>query len=356
MKSPQLIIMKVFAALVSLLLTSEAWSAYLEQDYGEHRTPPPERIIHPPLPRNEICGLISRVLVGRPYTVKNLTVFPLQLARPWGHADYMTLDEGLSRGYIEILEEEHPDVRSVLVRNISPHYVLFMAGEALGGGKQNRLISEDVLLGPHGRPVRVPVYCIEKGRWSEGGRDFRSGRFMAPSSVRGLAQEKASQRALWDRVSGLLGETGTRSENEDLAAVYENEKVASEIASFRRDIRIPFDETVGCVVVVNGRISGADVFSSPELFRKLWGKLLDSYAVDAIAREIPSREWREPWPSEHEIRRFLDRVFRASFRERDARDSGRIVELAGPEIDGEGLVFRGEVVHVHLTPQREVRF
>jgi hypothetical protein len=347
---------KILAAAASLFLAMQAWSAYLEQDYEKRATPPPERIIPPPPPRNEICELVSRVRVGRPYTVKNLTVFPLQVAPPSLLSDYMTLDEALSRGYIEILEEEHPDVRSVLVRNNSPHHIFLMAGEALGGGKQNRLISEDVLLAPHGRPVRVPVYCIEKGRWSEGRRDFGSGKLMAPSSVRGLAQEKASQRALWDRVSGLLAETGTRSENENLAAVYDNEKVAAEIARFRRDVRIPFGETVGCVVVVNGRISGADVFTSPELFRRLWEKLLDSYAVEAIARRVPPREYPEPWPSEHEIRRFLDQVFRASFRERDARDVGRIVEIAGPGIGGEGLLFRREVVHLHLTPRMGVRF
>jgi len=354
-KARQLMVTRVLAAVIVLGAISSARGSYLEQDHEREPTPRPERVIPPPPPRNEIADLISRVRVGRPYTTRNLTIFPLTLSPPWSRLDYKTLGESLSRGYIEILEEKSPDVRHVLVRNNSRHHVFLMAGEALGGGKQNRLISEDVLLRPHGRVVRVPVYCIEKGRWSPGRDKFSSGAFMAPTPMRKLAREKVSQRALWDAVSGVLEESGTRSENEDLGAVYKNEEVAAKIAHYRREIGIPFRETVGCVVVVNGRIVGSDIFGSPELLRKLWPKLLDSYAVDAITRHGRSRRWPAP-PPEGEVRRFLDRVFRASFRERSARDIGRIVEIAGGGIEGEGLIFRRDVVHVHLNPRREVRF
>ncbi len=364
MTKPQLIALKTLVGAISAGLVLTAQAAYLEQDYEKQSRPRPERIIPPPRPRNEICDLVSRIRVGGPVSVKNLTIFPLRLSPPWGHFDCKTLDESLSRGYIEILEQERPNVREVMVRNNSRHYVFLMAGEALGGGKQNRLVSEDVLLRPHGRVIRVPVYCIEKGRWSSGKPRLGSGGFLAPARVRKLAREKASQRAVWDSVSGLLRETGSRSENEDLAAAYENREVAEKMAGYRREIHITLRDTVGCVAVLNGRIVASDIFTSAELFGKLRRKLLDSYALDAIAKEHRPGRWPSP-PSEGEIRRFLERVFRASFRERDARDAGRIVEIAGGGIDGQALIFgtirplreRGrDVVHVHLTPRPEVRF
>jgi hypothetical protein len=343
---------------VGMLLATmpSTWGAYLEQDHEKARPREPERVIPPPPPpRNEIGELISRVRVSGPFTFKNVTVFPLRLSAPSVYSDYKTLDESLSRGYIEILEEKSPDVRSVLVRNNSPYTIFLMAGESLAGGKQNRLISEDVLLAPHGRPVRIPVYCIERGRWSPAERELASGGFAAPSSMRRMAREKVSQTALWDAVSGLLEETGSRSENEDLRAAFENDSVREELGRFRREFRIPFRETVGCVVVVHGRIAGSDLFSSPELSRKLWHKVLDSYVMDAIPLSKRHGLWPGP-PSVEEVRRFLDTVFRASFRERGGRDLGRIVEIAGSGIEGEGLVHRGDAVHVHLTPRRETRF
>ncbi len=352
----QLLVTIAFTGLVCLGACVSVPGAYLDQDYDQLSPPSPEPIVPPrPVPHNEISELISRVHIGRPWATRNLTIFPLVVAGPGARFDCKTLQESLSRGYIEVLEEKSPEVGGVLVRNNSPHHIFLMAGEAIEGGKQNRLISEDVLLGPHGRVVRVPVYCIEKGRWSEGEGQFRSGRFAAPTEVRKLAREKASQNALWDTVDGLLTGTRTRSENENLAAVYENEEVAREIASYRREMRIPLHRTVGCVVVVNGRIVGCDVFGSPELFENLWPKLLDSYALDAVTGYKHLERWPAP-PSEEEVRRFLDRVFRASFRERSGTDLGRIVEISNSGIEGEGLVFRGEVVHAHLTPRREVRF
>ena len=347
--------MSIVAAIVAFCAIPSAMGSYLEQDVGREPVSPPERIIPPPSPRNEISELISRIHVGGPYSTRNLTIFPLRLAGPHGFSEYITLDESLSRGYIEILEEKSPEVREVLVRNNSRNHVFLTAGETLGGGKQNRLIAEDVLLGPHGPVVRVPVYCIERGRWSPGEK-FGSGGFMAPMPMRKMAQERVSQRALWEAVSGALEESGTRAENEDFSAVYKNEAVAGEIAQYRREIRIPLDNTVGCVVVMHGRIVGSDIFTSPELFRKLWPKLLDSYALRAITHRERGEYRDGGWPSEGEIRRFLDRVFRASFRDRIARDIGRIVEVAGPGIQGEGLVHHREVVHVHITPRPEVSF
>ncbi len=356
MTTRQIHIATSLAVGIFLAAITTAECAYLEQDNEKQQQPAPERIIPPPPPpRNEICRLVSRIRVGRPLTFRNVTIFPLRLSPPWAHSDYKTLDESLSRGYIEILEEKHPEVQGVLVRNNSRYHVFLMAGESLAGGKQNRLIAENVLLAPHGRPVRVPVYCIERGRWSPGKRELGAGGFAAPSSIRKMAREGASQRALWDSVSGLLRETGSRSENEDLAAVFRNDSVSEELRGYRREIRIPLRETVGCVAVIGGRIVASDIFSSPGLFGKLWRKLLDSYVVDAIPRNKRLRRWPAP-PSEEEVRRFLDRVFRASFRERSARDVGRIVEVAGRGIDGEGLIFRRDVVHVHLTPRPEVRF
>ncbi len=38
---------------------------------------------------------------------------------------------------------------------------------------------------------------------------------------------------------------------------------------------------VGMVAAVNGKIVAADIFGDPGLFRKLWPKLLRSYAADA---------------------------------------------------------------------------
>jgi hypothetical protein len=41
---------------------------------------------------------------------------------------------------------------------------------------------------------------------------------------------------------------------------------------------------VGVVVAINGQLVWSDVFSSPDLFRKYWPKLLRSYVMEAESR------------------------------------------------------------------------
>lgn len=43
-------------------------------------------------------------------------------------------------------------------------------------------------------------------------------------------------------------------------------------------------DTIGYVYAVNGRISGGDIYPSPVLFRKLWPKLLEASATEAVAQ------------------------------------------------------------------------
>jgi len=57
-------------------------------------------------------------------------------------------------------------------------------------------------------------------------------------------------------------------------------------------VRRPVEEVervIGVIVATNGKIETVDVFESTPLFRKLWPKLLASYALDAAnAADSPS--------------------------------------------------------------------
>jgi hypothetical protein len=42
-------------------------------------------------------------------------------------------------------------------------------------------------------------------------------------------------------------------------------------------------DALGCIVCINGRIEGLELYGSHELFRKMWPRLLRSAAVEAVA-------------------------------------------------------------------------
>ena len=55
---------------------------------------------------------------------------------------------------------------------------------------------------------------------------------------------------------------------------------------------------MGFAFAVNGKLNSAEVYSSPELFRKLWPKLLEGAAVEALAEEEKGKKYA---PAEPEL-------------------------------------------------------
>ena len=63
-----------------------------------------------------------------------------------------TLAEARSRGELVVTERDQATVSALVVENRGPVHVLLLAGEILQGGKQNRIVVEDVLVPPRSGP------------------------------------------------------------------------------------------------------------------------------------------------------------------------------------------------------------
>ena len=55
-----------------------------------------------------------------------------------------------------------------------------------------------------------------------------------------------------------------------------------------------YPDAVGQVVAVDGKVTGADVYATHQLFRKLWPKLLESATVDAMTSAKPNDKVAKP--------------------------------------------------------------
>ena len=125
--------------------------------------------------------------------------------------------------------------------NLSEFDVLLIAGQLVKGGKQNRGINADILVAK-GKSARIPVTCVEQGRWSGSPRSrFNFGGF-EPMSVRcAKAQQvsesrrrrgsaEANQQAVWSEIASLSAKLGARSASSDLLH-------AAKVAKDRRESR-----------------------------------------------------------------------------------------------------------------------
>jgi hypothetical protein len=351
-------------ALAAMLVAGGLLQAsYLESDHGDEARTPPRRIIVPPhhprpIPEpvdNPLTDVVRRLRVREGYHYKGLTVFLLELPRTSHSRVYLSTQEALDIGLLAIWEKRRAQVPTLVVRNRGRKDVLMLGGELLLGGKQNRTLSQDVLLPARSGPVELPVLCVEQGRWSGRGTGFKRLR-MAEARTRGSALAGESQARIWEDVGRYQKSLGIESETQDLSAVQESPHVKKEIAGYRRHFRRHGwrPRAVGMVVARWGEIVGADIFANAGLFRKHRDRLLESYALDCIAYRRGASKIAPPHVGRGEAERFLRRVLRARAGWHSTPGRGRLLRVRGAGIRGSALVVGDEVVHAALFPGGQV--
>jgi hypothetical protein len=217
-----------------------------------------------------------------------ISMAPLYLVSPDRSIYYLSLDEASKDGNIKVIESE--SVNELLVENTSKKPVLLLAGEVVGGGKQDRMAGKDMILLP-GKIRRIKVFCVEHGRWSyetAGAKEFKSSNLIAGKKIRQEAQRSdaapANQSSVWREVSKSLDSLGVSSRTENYKKVIESEKIKDGegiirwfIDAFEKDERI-----AGLALAYNGQVQSIEYFANPKLFSKYSEKLIRSYIISAL--------------------------------------------------------------------------
>lgn len=347
--------------IVLMSALSTAPGAYLDSDYtGSEIRRPDDRsdIIRPiPMPRpppesrNAATELIRRVEVGTPFRYCGLTVFPLVISRAGSRENIRTLDEALRNDWIVVREKDEARVGELHVQNNSRHMVFLMAGEIVAGGRQNRVIREDVLLPPRSGFIEVPVYCVEQERWEGKIQTFSSPSSMTHQGLRMSAVAGESQDSIWREAAAKADSVGVASKTRNYQEIYESRGVSGRIdKALARFDRLVRRDTVGAVAVVGDRIISCDIFSDPDLFSRLWPKLCRSYALeDVTAVDGEEHRWRgfNTSVTARDVERFLADSLRADYDYRSTPGAGRGIRISGP-VSGAAIVWDNEAIHVAL--------
>ncbi len=240
--------------------------------------------------------------VSGPYQSGNLSVFLVHAdaaAADGSAADrYLTLAEALASGHAIVFETG--DVNQLEVQNTSKDRTLFIqAGDIVKGGQQDRVLSVDLILPPGSEKTPIAAFCVEQGRWSaregESAQAFASAaKSLVGRDLKLAAKSARSQQDVWNAVAGTQAKLAA-SVGAEVAApasptsfqlTLENEEIADAVsrqASALATLVEQHADAVGYVYAVNGRISGGDIYASPTLFARLWPRLLEASATEAVA-------------------------------------------------------------------------
>jgi hypothetical protein len=289
-----------------------------------------------------------------PVTYENLSIFPVVNANSTDTSWYLTLDDGLASGEVQVRElgtegmvrnrdggirpaySNGASVNQLVLINRSKRPLLLLAGELVSGGKQDRIIGKDRLVPAGSEPLPLDVFCVEHGRWSSGA-NFTDAKTIVHPSVREQAAVQQDQIRVWSAVrSGTTAEVSagapmgvgsgggnaaaappaaplaeariSRTIREDAPTesynkIYKSRNVTGSVDTYVDELQRQFarqtaglrgEHVVGVVVAYGGEVAWSDIFASDDLFRQYWKKLLRSYAVEALTRpgyrEVAARE------------------------------------------------------------------
>jgi hypothetical protein len=305
------------------------------------------------------------IVLGDAQIFGDLLIHPIKRAVGSG-ADFLTLDEALAAGLVDIAEiSEGGSVPELKLRNRVEKPVLLLDGEELRGGKQNRALNLSILVAPESEIV-IPVSCVEQGRWSRGHRGrpderavgggsaselrssedalFASVKFEKMRHVSASMKERRAYRSdqseIWDRIEKKARRMDSLSETGAAATIFErNRKPLEDYAgAFRFD-----GDEIGAVFVIRGRVSGIEIFGSTQIFAKLWPKLVRSYALDALDRLEPSVGGCTKVP---DVKAVLDRLRRQKADRYRALGLGEDLRCDDGELVAAGLVHDNDLVHL----------
>jgi len=300
-----------------------------------------------------IIDTISHIKIGTPATFHNLTLFPLTDGKG-AAADYLTLDEALARKSAHVTEvSEGGSVPELKFVNESGQPVFLLDGEELVGAKQNRVLNLSILV-PAGKTLIIPVTCVERGRWHHRSREFSSaarahyaeGRARKMSqvsfSMKSRGQRHSDQGAVWSELDDKFCRLAASSPTSAMSDIYEQytSKLEDYVSSFA-----PAEDQVGTLFAIDGRIVGFDLFDCADTLRKLFPKLIRSYALDALDASL-GKETETKAPSADDAAEFLNVVARAKLETFPAIGEGEDLRLSARELTGAALAKKERVVHL----------
>ncbi|KOR29761.1 hypothetical protein TI04_07835 [Achromatium sp. WMS2] len=299
-----------------------------------------------------IVARLDKVSLGEAVQHSNLTMYPLFGELP-DALDCIVLDDALEHGCAKVTEiSESGSVPELSFVNDCEQSVLLLDGEELVGAKQNRVLNLSIMVPAHTTMV-IPVSCVESGRWhhttqtfsSSGRSHYASGRRTLSASLHknlsNYGSHASDQSDVWDDIEHKCGRMGCSSGTRASAVMYEDYE---ETIDDYIDALTLQPGQVGSLFLINGQAVGFDLFANPEIFNKVFTKLVHSYALDAIdLREdtLPPQELND-----EPAKMLLEAVRNSPVDSYAALGAGQDLRFHTEQVTGGGLEVNGNIVHL----------
>jgi hypothetical protein len=306
--------------------------------------------------------------VGAPKVIGNLAMFPVYASVQEQLGEFSTLEAAIERGEA-VVKERGADapppppahkqrmapqtslptnndplpqaaasfqggatVNQLVIDNQGNLPILVLAGTVVKGGRQDRQISQDFVVGPK-EIVAVDAFCVEHGRWSAsrngadtGGR-FHTVKTLANGQVREAGQYKKDQSQVWSKVGEVNSANKKQASTGTLMATVDDAEFLQKRTTIAKAMlehlgKVEAAESVvGIAYAVDGKVRGVRWFFNHTLFAKHGETLVNTAVLDGLTAQA-ARESTGQTPlagacDAAEVGKFIARVEQGKVEQRD---------------------------------------
>jgi len=194
---------------------------------------------------------------------KNLKIVPIRWKGRGGwdyplNGNILSLGEAVNKGYARISERgtaSTDNVHWLILENLAHKNIFIASGDIVAGGRQDRMVSRDTVMGANTARMQIPVMCVEEGRWSEKEKKFTYEE-KANLHLRKVLDLSKNQVMIWREVYDQLNRDKVKAETLAYMSRKQDKKFAAEEAEYWKYFEDKFkksDSTIIGVVCISGK-------------------------------------------------------------------------------------------------------
>ena len=109
-------------------------------------------------------------IITGPYSQNNLSIYLIHGEDRVSDKTFLTLDEAMQLKKVKVYETS--EVNELSIENLSKTKTIYIqAGDIVKGGKQDRVLSTDMVLEPNSGKIKIASFCVEQSRWNKRGKE-----------------------------------------------------------------------------------------------------------------------------------------------------------------------------------------
>ncbi|MEM6394986.1 MAG: DUF6569 family protein [Bacteroidota bacterium] len=271
------------------------------------------------------------------YQFQDLKIIPIRAKTSFAEANQeaasinnaMSLRQALATNQAAIMERTNSrgrirqSVNTLTIENFSDQPVFLMSGEVITGGMQDRVVAQDMVIPPRSGLVDIPVFCVEKGRWTGGTKKNQFKNYHEASMhLRQVIDREQNQSAVWSEIAKENRRDRVRTNTEAYTAHANSPdyiRRENEYLAFFNEQFANKGNIVGIVGVTGGVVMGCDIFVSPDLFYREYNNLIYAYIDEALTFGIPITM------TDAEVKRYMDNLLTNEvMQDRFVRQNGKM--------------------------------